>query len=458
MKNASAFQLSISEHNPRLNPVYDRLARRIVSPLTGLSRTLGFMMRGRDEPRIIVSGAQLTGVEHLLGKKGGLTYHIGGCGIYTEEALIRSVGETVERYAQVVKPLTTDYESMFATQESMIASGRETVLGPFSRPYLKRQYEQDNFAYSPLEVNSPITWTPTRSLITGKTMWVPAQLLYIGYQLRHQEGEPWLSSAVTTGSAAHTSPKRAVLSALYELIHGDAAMGHWYSSRVAPRIQFGKRLSALKDILDHYLYRSQVTPTFHYLELPGFDIHVTACVMRNRQGSGRGHNLGLGVSASLEESMYKSFLEAAAGVQLSKMLRISPELVDGAVGARTTDTSQMFDLDANVAHYARPQGAERLEKKFTMDDDLSSDDLPSYEVSDVHAEIESVIDGYARIGAELVFVDCTTPEARQLGFYVPRVWSPDTMSLCLPSAPPLNHPRFNAYGGAEDTVEPHPYA
>lgn len=93
-----------------------------------------------------------------------------------------------------------------------------------------------------------------------------------------------------------------------------------------------------------------------------------------------------------------------------------------------------------------------------MDDDLSSDDLPSYEVSDVHAEIESVIDGYARIGAELVFVDCTTPEARQLGFYVPRVWSPDTMSLCLPSAPPLNHPRFNAYGGAEDTVEPHPYA
>ena len=166
MKNASAFQLSISEHNPRLNPVYDRLARRIVSPLTGLSRTLGFMMRGRDEPRIIVSGAQLTGVEHLLGKKGGLTYHIGGCGIYTEEALIRSVGETVERYAQVVKPLTTDYESMFATQESMIASGRETVLGPFSRPYLKRQYEQDNFAYSHLEVNSPITCTPTRSLIT----------------------------------------------------------------------------------------------------------------------------------------------------------------------------------------------------------------------------------------------------------------------------------------------------
>ena len=71
MKNASAFQLSISEHNPRLNPVYDRLARRIVSPLTGLSRTLGFMMRGRDEPRIIVSGAQLTGVEHLLGKKEG---------------------------------------------------------------------------------------------------------------------------------------------------------------------------------------------------------------------------------------------------------------------------------------------------------------------------------------------------------------------------------------------------
>lgn len=158
MTPSSSIHLSSTDHHPRLNPDFDRLARRIISPLTGLSRTLGFMMRGRDEPRIIVSGAQLTGVEHLLGRKSGLTYHIGGCGIYTEEALIRSVGETVERYAQVVKPLAADYESIFETQTSMDAAGRSTLVGPFAHPFRNEQYAQDKFAYSALESDSPITW------------------------------------------------------------------------------------------------------------------------------------------------------------------------------------------------------------------------------------------------------------------------------------------------------------
>lgn len=458
MTPSPSMRLSSTDHHPRLNPDFDRLARRIISPLTGLSRTLGFMMRGRDEPRIIVSGAQLTGVEHLLGRKSGLTYHIGGCGIYTEEALIRSVGETLERYAQVVRPLTADYESVFETQASMTEAGRSALVGPFARPFRDEQYAQDTFAYSPLESDSPITWTPTRSLITGETRWAPAQLLYIGYQLRKREGEPWLNSAVTTGSAAHTSPELAVRSALYELIHGDAAMGHWYTDRIAPQVRFGRRTTALKALLDRHLAGSQVTPTFHYLELPGFNVHVTACVMRGRPGSGRGHNLGLGIASSLEDSLYKAFLESAAGVQLSKMLRISPELVDGAVGARTTDTTQMFDLDANVAHYARPDGAAVLDRKFPKDQFVDASDLPADGASDVRSEIDAVIAGYKRLGAELVFADCTTPEARRLGFYVPRVWSPDTMSLCLPSAPPLNHPRFQAYGAVADAMLPHPYA
>ena len=292
MTPSPSMRLSSTDHHPRLNPDFDRLARRIISPLTGLSRTLGFMMRGRDEPRIIVSGAQLTGVEHLLGRKSGLTYHIGGCGIYTEEALIRSVGETVERYAQVVRPLTADYESVFETQASMTEAGRSALVGPFARPFRDEQYAQDTFAYSPLESDSPITWPPTRSLITGETRWAPAQLLYIGYQLRKREGEPWLNSAVTTGSAAHTSPELAVRSALYELIHGDAAMGHWYTDRIAPQVRFGRRTTALKALLDRHLAGSQVTPTFHYLELPGFNVHVTACVMRGRPGSGRGTTSG----------------------------------------------------------------------------------------------------------------------------------------------------------------------
>lgn len=59
-------------------------------------------------------------------------------------------------------------------------------------------------------------------------------------------------------------------------------------------------------------------------------------------------------------------------------------------------------------------------------------------------------------GKELVVLDLTTADVRALGFRSIRVWSPQTLSLSLPSAPPLAHPRFRAYGGARDG-HPHPY-
>jgi ribosomal protein S12 methylthiotransferase accessory factor len=55
-----------------------------------------------------------------------------------------------------------------------------------------------------------------------------------------------------------------------------------------------------------------------------------------------------------------------------------------------------------------------------------------------------------------VLIDLTTPDIRDLGLRVLRVWSPDLLTLCLPSAPPLAHPRFGDYGGVGEE-KPHPY-
>jgi hypothetical protein len=67
-----------------------------------------------------------------------------------------------------------------------------------------------------------------------------------------------------------------------------------------------------------------------------------------------------------------------------------------------------------------------------------------------------LIDAFWKTGNELIGLDLTTGDVRDLGFRVVRLWSPDLLSLPLPSAPPLLHPRFNSYGGATDGA-PHPY-
>jgi hypothetical protein len=66
------------------------------------------------------------------------------------------------------------------------------------------------------------------------------------------------------------------------------------------------------------------------------------------------------------------------------------------------------------------------------------------------------VEGFRDAGLRLVTLDLTTPDLADLGFVVVRVWSPDTLSLALPSAPPTAHRRFGAYGGATHR-DPHPY-
>jgi len=67
-----------------------------------------------------------------------------------------------------------------------------------------------------------------------------------------------------------------------------------------------------------------------------------------------------------------------------------------------------------------------------------------------------LIAAFKETGKELAFLDLTTPDIADLGFRVARVWSPDTLSLSLPSAAPVLHPRFRAYGGVI-RESPHPY-
>ena len=57
---------------------------------------------------------------------------------------------------------------------------------------------------------------------------------------------------------------------------------------------------------------------------------------------------------------------------------------------------------------------------------------------------------------QLFFLDLANRESNALGIYVPRLWSPHLLSLCFPSAPPMNHPRFKYYGGFSHHA-PHPY-
>ncbi len=71
-------------------------------------------------------------------------------------------------------------------------------------------------------------------------------------------------------------------------------------------------------------------------------------------------------------------------------------------------------------------------------------------------QLQQLVRSFITSGKELLFVDLSNDEARELGFYVPRVWSMDTLSLCFPGAAPIKHPRFKVTEDISNDV-PHPY-
>ncbi len=432
------------------------LISRMWSPLCGLDQQIGFLLRSHHEPRFMIAGAQLAGVHVLRGLEepppGG--YHIGGSGVYLDEALIRTLGETVERYSQLMSEVSDRHTIVYASYEEMRDRDELVIdashLRFFSDPY----YGRPGFPFQRFAPDAIIGWIKVPSLNQGsRELWVPAQLLLVGYLPKHHDGEPWLLASMTTGSAAHTAPLLALRNALIELVQIDSTMGHWYSSAVAPRIEFDRRTQAMENLIARLFGPGQSRPKFFWLrnpDLPGFTV---ACQIRQAPKCLPVVGTGLGGDLTLSGAMYKALLEAVGVIQLAKLELMTHSFNEEGV---SIDPRSIYDLDRNVAYYAQIGKQALLDHKFSDAKTVRAGDLPADIKGSAAEDVRFIVNSFAKSEKELVFMDLTTPDIAQLGFTALRVWSADTLSLCLPSAPPVQHKRFQAYGGVTNE-EPHPY-
>jgi thiazole/oxazole-forming peptide maturase SagD family component len=273
-------------------------------------------------------------------------------------------------------------------------------------------------------------------------------LALVGYV--RQPKEPQFMLGVSTGTAAHTQYDQALRRALLELIQIDSAMGHWYGRQEAVLIEHDGRTQVVYDLIKSRIPTYGPRPRFYLLQnadLPGLAV---ACVLEDQDVPKV--VVGLGCDLRLTRSIYKAFLEAVAVAQLAKVI-----LFRQSVGELPKDIgpSELYDLDLNVAYYS-VLGPEAIRDKFGDRPVRPASELPADIDLGVKGDLRHMVDSFAATGKELVFLDLTTSDIKALGFCVTRVWSPDTISLSFPSAPPLMHQRFQAYGGVASEA-PHPY-
>jgi thiazole/oxazole-forming peptide maturase SagD family component len=455
---ARGMNIQVSSNDLDLRHATRSLLQRMLSPLCGLDKGISFGLIGSLEARFLSAGAELTGAHVLLNEplpRQGI-YHIGGSGVVREEALIRVLAETTERYAQVVSAISRRHSITMASYDEMLSRGEAVVGAEKLRFFSDDQYAQPDFPFKRFSRDSPLGWIRAASLLTPESISIPAQLAILGYRPRAEYDEGWLSSAVTTGTASHTAPGMALRNAVLELIQIDAAMGHWYSSAIAPRIVLDNRTAAIQALIQTRFHPRVPPPEFYWLPSPDLDVITVACLIQAAPGQIPAVAIGMGCDLGLVEAMYKSLLEAIGVVQMAKIVLLHEQLGESPSGVTAIDPARILDLDRNVAFYALPEHSSLINEKFAASCGVRASELPRDSTRSTRQELRDLFDQFRSRNIECFYLDLTTSEIRELGFTVLRAWSPDLITLCLPSAPPLCHPRFQSYGGARHN-SPHPY-
>lgn len=430
-----------------------QLIGRLFGPLCGLDQTVGLCNRSAAEPRIFVLSAEMTGVHLLLDRPQPPlnAYHIGGAGVCLEEAMIKTLAETVERYCQMLAHASGQHLTRFRSYRSMIEDGCIVVDPDKLTFYTAEQLASADFPFCRFDSDAPFDWVQARSLLRDDDpIWLPSQLAFIGYNLKSSEKR--LSSAVTTGTAAHTDSRLAARSAILELVQLDTAMGFWFSRQASAEIVLKDRTRAISDLIVEYFHPATPKPRFFWLRNPDMPVFTIACLTGSGADAFPASAVGLGSDLKLNDAMYKALLEAVGVSYLAKIVAFQE---DTSAGEHPADVG-LFDLDANVAFYARPENQDRIRAKFGSTAAVADADLPADFAGTVNDELAHMAGAFVHSSKELLFLDITTRDAAALGFHVARVWSPDLLTLSLPNLPPGGHPRFNAYGGFED-ASPHPY-
>lgn len=384
-------------------------------------------------------------------------YHLAGYGSYNEEALVKLMGESVERYAAMTAIRLFDDEFRYASRRELSREGpclpleylgilsaeQQAALGGRLHRYADRPPTEDDV----------IAWVPCPSLTRpGERLWVPAQLFFLGFTTDAQRGDLLFTPSFSTGTAAHVSLEAALRNALIEAVQIDAFILNWYTDTPCPAVVVDdpdvQRVLATMDLGPDSAY----TLLAGHLTRPELPLPTIGVFLDRKAQALPQLSFGVQGDADPRDAMLRGAMESAAILSLG----IHSALYDTGTVHAAVNSSPYLDLDTNVLFYASPQDAaakrEVVAQRFSGSVKLSEIPRLGETVADAVAELIRMVAGVSQWAT---YLDITPPELADTDWKVVRVLIPELLSMCLPGLPPKAHPRMMQYGGVSNEY-PHP--
>lgn len=176
-----------------------------------------------DEPKIYQYISQIT--DGRSSKK-IVNSTASGVSFDRDIAFMKLLGETVERYSLGV------YDSKRLVQSSYtnLVGGSKRALNPSELSLFPQFLTKHKGKIGDV----PFYWVAGKSLVTNRSVLVPAQLVFTPYL--HSKLEPVLRMEISTGAAAGENVLDATYRGICEVIERDSFMIHYYNKISSPRI------------------------------------------------------------------------------------------------------------------------------------------------------------------------------------------------------------------------------
>jgi len=347
-----------------------------------------------------------------------------------EKAMIRAMGECVERYCLEKAPKNLLVDSFYNLQSRALNPGRFIN-------FRKEDIGKDLRGYLEKLSRTPLTWVEGLDMITKDKILIPAQLVYVPFD----NNEPMIRPQISTGAAAHENLEQAIINGTLEVIERDSFMLKYLSRDKLPIVKLGGKLKELENYFKRYQLELRIFETTTDINIPSI-----MCVNIDRTGEGPAISIGLATKFSQEDAILRAIIESQ---QVRQWIRHSYIVDEMPLVKKPFEIKSIKDR----GYYWYP-----LEKindlNFLQGDQISfsKGKKEKSSVKNLTALLRSKNIGFYA-------VDITTPQIRNAGFNVVKTVLPELHPLFLyEDYPCLYSKRLEEnLKGREINLDPHPF-
>lgn len=384
---------------------------KLVDQTVGLIQSINFYECRPNEPQLVHCHATMPDLSRITGRFSNRS--TGSTALTKDVALVKAIGESVERYCSDIKDHTDVIYAPYRKVKREAIDPRRFVM------FHPEQYRAPNFPFVEITDDTIIPWVEGYSVTHKRPTLIPAAQAYLGI---NQSREQWFEMGPVSGYACGNTYEEAILGGICEVIERDSFMVFWYNYLPVPAFDLrAVESEAAKQTLDRY----HSTPVRLHCSNITTDIGIPAvvAVMTSNAPGWPAAIVSAAADLDPERAIVRALQELAANYIYIRSHFENPSQ------KHPRTPQDVHNMEDHGLFYCRPENLRALDVLLRPQKVIKPRDLETKVSEDVLENIEYCVERMRALDLEVLVVDTTSSDVAELGFKVVKVIVPGAQPI-----------------------------